>query len=90
MGDVAAIRNLRPVRGLRLGARQHHRRRGGGTRRTRRCSVADAHVGKPAAYVDQLLIAGEGGADHIWACDHFKTTLDAPSSRRPTSVARTW
>ena len=38
---------------------------------------SDAHVGKPAAYVDQLLIAGKGGAHHIWACDHFKTTLNA-------------
>jgi arsenite oxidase large subunit len=38
---------------------------------------SDAHVGKPAAYVDQLLIAGKGGVHHIWACDHFKTTLNA-------------
>ncbi len=38
---------------------------------------SDAHVGKPAAYVDQLLIAGKGGIHHIWACDHFKTTLNA-------------
>jgi arsenite oxidase large subunit len=37
----------------------------------------DAHVGKPAAYVDQLLIEGKGGIHHIWACDHFKTTLNA-------------
>lgn len=38
---------------------------------------SDAHVGKPAAYVDQLLISGKGGVHHIWACDHFKTTLNA-------------
>ena len=38
---------------------------------------SDAHVGKPAAYVDQLLINGKGGVHHIWACDHFKTTLNA-------------
>jgi arsenite oxidase large subunit len=38
---------------------------------------SDAHVGKPAAYVDQLLIGGKGGIHHIWACDHFKTTLNA-------------
>jgi arsenite oxidase large subunit len=38
---------------------------------------SDAHVGRPAAYVDQLLISGKGGVHHIWACDHFKTTLNA-------------
>jgi arsenite oxidase large subunit len=38
---------------------------------------SDAHVGKPAAYVDKLLIEGKGGVHHIWACDHFKTTLNA-------------
>ena len=38
---------------------------------------SDAHVGKPAAYVDKLLIEGKGGVHHIWACDHHKTTLNA-------------
>ncbi len=38
---------------------------------------SDAHVGKPAAYVDQLLIGGKGGVHHIWGCDHYKTTLNA-------------
>src|SRR5579863_1838861 len=38
---------------------------------------SDAHVGRPAAYVDQLLIAGKGGVHHIWGCDHYKTTLNA-------------
>ena len=38
---------------------------------------SDAHVGKPAAYVDKLLISGKGGVHHIWACDHYKTTLNA-------------
>ena len=33
--------------------------------------------GKPAAYVDQLLISGKGGVHHIWGCDHYKTTLNA-------------
>src|SRR5271165_2018729 len=33
--------------------------------------------GKPAPYVDQLLIDGKGGVHHIWACDHYKTTLNA-------------
>lgn len=42
----------------------------------------DAHVGRPAAYVDQLLINGEGGIHHIWATDHFKSTLNAEEFRR--------
>src|SRR6516162_2289587 len=37
----------------------------------------DAHVGRPAAYVDQLLIEAQGGVHHIWGCDHYKTTLNA-------------
>ena len=42
----------------------------------------DAHVGRPAAYVDQLLINGEGGIHQIWAVDHFKSTLNAEEFRR--------
>ena len=42
----------------------------------------DAHVGRPAAYVDQLLINGEGGIHHVWAVDHFKSTLNAEEFRR--------
>lgn len=38
---------------------------------------ADAHVGRPAAYVDKLLMEGKGGVHHIWGCDHYKTTLNA-------------
>ena len=38
---------------------------------------SDAHVGRPAAYVDQLLIDGKGSVHHIWGCDHYKTTLNA-------------
>ena len=38
--------------------------------------------GKPAPYVDQLLIGGKGGIHHIWGCDHFKTTLNAMEFRR--------
>jgi arsenite oxidase large subunit len=38
---------------------------------------SDTHVGRPAAYVDQLLIEGKGGVHHIWGCDHYKTTLNA-------------
>jgi arsenite oxidase large subunit len=41
------------------------------------CRPSDAHVGRPAAYVDKLLIEGRGGIHHIWACDHYKTTLNA-------------
>jgi arsenite oxidase large subunit len=33
--------------------------------------------GRPAPYVDQLLISGKGGVHHIWACDNYKTTLNA-------------
>ncbi|WP_441277258.1 arsenate reductase (azurin) large subunit [Tardiphaga sp. 172_B4_N1_3] len=43
---------------------------------------SDAHVGKPAAYVDQLLINGKGGVHHIWGCDHYKTTLNAMEFKR--------
>ncbi|MBN9347509.1 MAG: arsenate reductase (azurin) large subunit [Devosia sp.] len=43
---------------------------------------ADGHVGRPAAYVDQLLIGGKGGVHHIWACDHYKTTLNAMEFKR--------
>ena len=38
---------------------------------------SDAFIGRPAPYVDQLLINGKGGVHHIWACDNFKTTLNA-------------
>lgn len=38
---------------------------------------SDAHVGRPAAYVDKLLMEGKGGVHHIWGCDHYKTTLNA-------------
>jgi len=43
---------------------------------------ADGHVGKPAAYVDQLIIGNRGGVHHVWACDHFKTTLNASEFKR--------
>jgi arsenite oxidase large subunit len=43
---------------------------------------SDAHVGRPAAYVDKLLIEGKGGIHHIWACDHYKTTLNALQFKR--------
>ena len=38
--------------------------------------------GRPAPYIDQLLIGGEGGVHHIWGCDHFKTTLNAANFKR--------
>ena len=42
----------------------------------------DGHVGRPAPYVDQLLIAGRGKVHHIWANDHYKTTLNASEFKR--------
>ncbi|MFZ2099859.1 MAG: arsenate reductase (azurin) large subunit, partial [Oricola sp.] len=43
---------------------------------------SDAHVGRPATYVDQLLIGGGGKVHHIWANDHYKTTLNAAKFKR--------
>ncbi|MBL8907309.1 MAG: arsenate reductase (azurin) large subunit [Rhizobiales bacterium] len=43
---------------------------------------SDAHVGRPAPYVDQLIIAGQGKVHHIWANDHYKTTLNATEFKR--------
>ena len=38
--------------------------------------------GRPAPYIDQLLIGGKGGVHHVWGCDHFKTTLNATEFKR--------
>ncbi len=43
---------------------------------------SDAHVGRPAPYLDQLIIAGHGKVHHIWANDHYKTTLNASEFKR--------
>jgi len=43
---------------------------------------SDAHVGRPAEYIDQLLIRGGGKVHHVWACDHHKTTLNASAFKR--------
>jgi len=43
---------------------------------------SDAHIGRPAPNVDQLLINGHGGVHHVWGCDAFKTTLDAAEYKR--------
>jgi arsenite oxidase large subunit len=43
---------------------------------------SDAHVGRPAEYIDQLLIRGGGKVHHVWACDHHKTTLNASEFKR--------
>jgi arsenite oxidase large subunit len=43
---------------------------------------SDAHVGRPAPYVDQLIIAGHGKVHHIWANDHYKTTLNASEFKK--------
>ncbi|SIN76515.1 arsenate reductase (azurin) large subunit [Vannielia litorea] len=42
----------------------------------------DGHVGRPAPYFDELLINGGGAVHHIWACDHYKTTLNASAFKR--------
>ena len=43
---------------------------------------SDAFIGRPAPYVDKLLIEGKGSVHHIWACDHYKTTLNAMEFKR--------
>ena len=43
---------------------------------------SDAHVGRPAPYIDQLIIGGGGKVHHIWANDHYKTTLNAAEFKR--------
>ena len=43
---------------------------------------SDGHVGRPAPYIDQLIIAGLGKVHHIWANDHYKTTLNASEFKR--------
>jgi arsenite oxidase large subunit len=43
---------------------------------------SDAFIGRPAPYVDELLIEGRGGVHHIWGCDHYKTTLNADEFKR--------
>ncbi|RST85336.1 arsenate reductase (azurin) large subunit [Aquibium carbonis] len=43
---------------------------------------SDAHVGRPAPYIDQLIIGGRGKVHHIWANDHYKTTLNATEFKR--------
>lgn len=43
---------------------------------------SDAHVGRPAPYLDQLIIAGRGKVHHVWANDHYKTTLNATEFKR--------
>ncbi len=43
---------------------------------------SDAHVGRPAPYIDQLIIAGGGKVHHIWANDHYKTTLNASEFKK--------
>jgi arsenite oxidase large subunit len=42
----------------------------------------DGHVGRPAPYFDQLVIAGRGKVHHNWATDHYKTTLNAAAFKR--------
>ena len=42
----------------------------------------ESHVGRPAAYVDRMLINGEGGVHHIWDCNAYRTTLNAAEFKR--------
>ena len=52
---------------------------------------SDAHVGRPAAYVDQLLIEGKGGVHHIWALRPLQDHAERrSSSSRSTRSAPTW
>ena len=39
-------------------------------------------MGRPAPYVDDLIIKGGGKVHHVWACDHYKTTLNATEFKR--------
>ncbi len=43
---------------------------------------SDGFIGRPAPYVDKLLLDGKGGVHHIWGCDHYKTTLNAMAFKR--------
>ncbi len=43
---------------------------------------AEGHVGRPAPYLDDLIINGGGKVHHVWACDHYKTTLNATEFKR--------
>ena len=43
---------------------------------------SDGHVGRPAAYIDDLILNGKGKVHHIWANDHYKTTLNASAFKR--------
>ena len=53
------------------GCRAHGRTPG------RLCAPRLSRRPRPAPYIDKLLIEGKGGVHHIWACDHYKTTLNA-------------
>ncbi|WP_370334643.1 arsenate reductase (azurin) large subunit [Parvularcula marina] len=43
---------------------------------------SDGFIGRPAPYIDDLLIKGKGRVHHVWACDHYKTTLNAAEFKR--------
>ncbi len=43
---------------------------------------SDGFIGRPAPYIDDLLIKGQGKVHHVWACDHYKTTLNATEFKR--------
>ncbi|MEL6417873.1 MAG: arsenate reductase (azurin) large subunit [Pseudomonadota bacterium] len=43
---------------------------------------AEGHIGRPAPYLDDQIIKGGGKVHHVWACDHYKTTLNATEFKR--------
>ena len=43
---------------------------------------SDAFIGRPAPYLDDIILSGKGGVHHIWATDQFKSGLNASKFRR--------
>jgi anaerobic selenocysteine-containing dehydrogenase len=43
---------------------------------------SDAHVGGPAPYIDQLILASGGKVHRVWANDHCKTKPNAAAFKR--------
>src|SRR3546814_14257464 len=63
-------------------------------RQERYARPSDAHVGRPAAYVDPLMIGSQGGVHHIWPCGGCKTTAHGMQctrvhKKRTATVKRT-
>ncbi len=43
---------------------------------------SDAFIGRPAPYLDEIILSGGGGIHFIWATDTFKSGLNASKFRR--------